>query len=63
MQCIARRCLLPLPALLAAARAGAEEAWPDRPVRIVIPFGPGGPIDTIGRILAEPKRASMWSKS
>jgi tripartite-type tricarboxylate transporter receptor subunit TctC len=48
-----RRALLPLPALLLATRAGAEEAWPSRPVRIVIPFGAGGPIDTIGRMLAE----------
>lgn len=53
MHRITRRGLLPLPALLLAARAGADDAWPNRPVRIVIPFGAGGPIDTIGRMLAE----------
>ena len=47
-----RRSLLALPTLL-ATRARAEEAWPFRPVRIVIPFGAGGPIDTVGRLLAE----------
>jgi tripartite-type tricarboxylate transporter receptor subunit TctC len=46
--------LLALPVLARAARA--EERWPARPVRLVIPFGPGGPIDTIGRMLAEQLR-------
>lgn len=51
-----RRTLLPLPALLLAGRARADEAWPSRPVRIVIPFGAGGPIDNVGRLLAEQLR-------
>jgi tripartite-type tricarboxylate transporter receptor subunit TctC len=34
-------------------RATAQPAWPDRPVRIIIPFGAGGPIDMVGRLLAE----------
>jgi tripartite-type tricarboxylate transporter receptor subunit TctC len=51
-----RRSLLALPLLavpLLARAARAEESWPSRPVRLVIPFGPGGPIDTVGRMLAE----------
>jgi len=28
-------------------------AWPDRTVRIVVPFGPGGSADTLGRIAAQ----------
>ena len=50
----------PRRALLASAlalpfiqRAHAQTPWPDRPVRIIIPFGAGGPIDLVGRLLAE----------
>jgi len=38
---------------LAAARgASAADAFPTRPVRLIIPFPPGGSADPIGRILA-----------
>ena len=29
-------------------------AWPDRSVRIVIPYPPGGAADTTARLIAEP---------
>jgi tripartite-type tricarboxylate transporter receptor subunit TctC len=44
-----RRALLAAPALLAVAPA---RAWPDRPVRFIIPFPPGGAADIVGRQLA-----------
>lgn len=39
-------------ALLAAPRS-ARAAWPDRPIRLVIPFGGGGQTDIVSRVTAE----------
>ncbi len=42
--------LLAAPALASTA---APAAWPDRPVRMVVPFGAGGAIDTLARIFGQ----------
>ena len=39
--------------LLAMPTLSAAQAWPQRPVRIVIPYGPGSSPDVLARILGE----------
>jgi tripartite-type tricarboxylate transporter receptor subunit TctC len=39
-------------------RASAQ-VYPSRPITMVVPLAPGGPLDTIARILAEPMRISL----
>ena len=43
---------LAVAALVVAAGARAQE-WPTRPVTMVVPFTAGGPVDVLGRILAQ----------
>ncbi len=31
----------------------AQRAWPERPIRLVVPFPPGGTTDNVGRIVAD----------
>src|ERR1044071_2571922 len=31
----------------------AQQTWPVRPVTMVVPFAAGGPMDTVGRIMAQ----------
>ncbi|MCI0755308.1 Bug family tripartite tricarboxylate transporter substrate binding protein [Teichococcus vastitatis] len=45
--------LLAAPAVANRAFAAASGAWPDRPVRMVVPFGAGGAIDTLARAFGQ----------
>src|SRR2546423_8592097 len=45
--------------LPAASRIAWAQAYPSRPITIIVPFVPGGATDVIGRILAERMRASL----
>jgi tripartite-type tricarboxylate transporter receptor subunit TctC len=47
------RILVLVLALLASGISIAQEAWPARPVRFILPFPPGGGTDILGRLIAE----------
>jgi tripartite-type tricarboxylate transporter receptor subunit TctC len=55
-----RRALLAAPALLGPLAIGAAraQAWPERPVTMVVPFAPGGSPDIAARIIA-PKMTEL----
>lgn len=44
---------LPLLASGLAQAADAADAWPSRPVRVVVPYGPGGAVDVATRKMAQ----------
>jgi tripartite-type tricarboxylate transporter receptor subunit TctC len=42
-------------------RAAAENAWPDRPIHMVVPLAAGGPTDANARIVAE-RLSKIWGQ-
>jgi tripartite-type tricarboxylate transporter receptor subunit TctC len=56
---VAALVLTSITALVTPARA---QTYPDHAVRLIIPFPPGGSIDTLGRILTD-KLSTLWGQS
>jgi tripartite-type tricarboxylate transporter receptor subunit TctC len=59
MRVLSRLCVL---LIMLGFCANAEAAFPDRPIRIVVPFPPGGPIDVVAHIVA-PKLGERLGQS
>lgn len=52
MHAVSRRALAAL-GLALPFTAALAQAYPNKPVRVIIPFPPGGTLDTVGRLLAQ----------
>lgn len=48
-----RRLLLLLPVLLSLSIAARAQTFPDRPVRLIVPFAAGGAVDFVGRLIGQ----------
>ena len=53
--------LLGVAALLSAAGPAAAQDFPKGPVKLIIPFPPGGPTDTVGRLIGQ-KLSEIWGQ-
>ena len=48
-----RRALLALVAAAAAGGVYAQDAYPSKPIRIIIGYAPGGSVDSVGRVVGD----------
>jgi tripartite-type tricarboxylate transporter receptor subunit TctC len=45
--------ILPFMLIAAASPVSAAETWPERPVKVIVGFSPGGPTDLFARVIAQ----------
>ena len=59
---LTRRSLLATPLIATAVTARAQGAWPNRPIRVVVSYAPGGATDVSARLIA-PRLAERLGQS
>src|SRR3546814_14342930 len=56
---MARRAVLALAASLLMAGAAAAQTYPSQPIRLIVPFPPGGPADVASRLVGQQLEARL----
>jgi tripartite-type tricarboxylate transporter receptor subunit TctC len=57
-----RRRTLVIAALLACGGSAlAQDAWPNKPVRLIVPFAPGGSTDVVARMVGQ-RLSTLWAQ-
>lgn len=54
-----RKAIAVILSMLWIGGAAAQEAYPSKPIRLIVPYGPGGVSDSVGRVLAAGLAKSM----
>ncbi|MFN9503350.1 MAG: tripartite tricarboxylate transporter substrate binding protein [Rubrivivax sp.] len=57
-----RHILAALPLLACSLGALAQDGWPNKPVRLVVPFAPGGSTDVVARMVGQ-RLSSLWGQT
>jgi tripartite-type tricarboxylate transporter receptor subunit TctC len=47
--------------LLGGGAAALAQSFPDRPVKVIVPFAPGGSLDAVARLVAD-RLSKTWSQ-
>ena len=53
--------LITVLAIFAAASTAVAQTYPDHPVKVIVGYAPGGPIDIVARLMAD-RLAEVWGK-
>src|SRR5918993_1314813 len=59
MNRLTRRATLGAATALALTQGAGAQAWPNKPIRILVPFPAGGIVDIVTRALADPMQADL----
>src|SRR4051812_23383605 len=55
-----KRCAVALVSFVClVAAASAQDAYPNRPVKVIVPYAPGGAVDIVARIVTDQMRQSL----
>lgn len=54
-----RRAIAAVAGSAIAWQASAQSIWPDRPIKLVVPYPPGAALDTVGRVVARALEARL----